>query len=701
MKKILKKFSLLFVILSFIAFISSLTTNSYGAIDFNKNTKKSALECVIIFPIVQGFLNNHYQYKKLDSELESRTVKQFLNKLDPSKTFFLKSDIEELNQKLSGIFKKLGTQCTPLHEAQERLTQRVAETVAYAKKVLESKDFKFDDSVEIIVDPKKRDYAKNIDELNKNTYKLIQFQIANYLATDMKLEDAKKQLIHRYELNIKRQKEMSQDELYGMFLDSFASSLDAHSSFMGKETLEDFEISMRLSLEGIGAALSWEDGYTVIESLIPGGAAEKSGELQPKDKIIGVAQGDGPFENVIDMPLRDVVRLIRGKKDTYVRLSILRQDAKGTSHFIVKLKRSKINLQDEAAKLVYKTIKDKDKKYKVAIIDLPSFYGDMSKGTRSCFEDVKKLVEKANQDKADALILDLSKNGGGLLSEAVRIGGLFIREGNIVATQDSAGRIEKLADDDEKIYWNGPFAILTSRLSASASEIVAGAMKDYKRALIIGADHTFGKGTVQAMMNLPRDLGAIKVTTGMFFIPGGNSTQYKGVEADIVLPGVFSTKEIGEASLDYSLPPKSIPSFLSDSAGAAFKINPKEVGEMDLSNTLKNPGKLLSFASEKTKTGQQNLWKPVDDKIIKELQKKSKERVEKNPEFKKIKEELAELEANQGILKLSKALKKQKEENVKEKKSKSKKRKTDEEYLKQPEVQEATEVILDYIRLSA
>ena len=488
----------------------------------------------------------------------------------------------------------------------------------------------------------------------------------------MKLPKAKQQLIHRYELNAKRQGDLDRDDLYALFLDAFASALDAHSSYLDPNSLEDFEIQMRLSLEGIGAALTWDDGFTTVDNLIPGGSAERSGELEPKDKIVAVAQGNnGTSENVIDMPLRDVVKLIRGKKGTTVKLTILRQKNNTTMHKVISLVRDKIKLEDEAVQTRFTTRKIDGKDVKVAVIELPSFYGDLTRKTRSCYEDVRKALEKANAEKADAVVFDLSNDGGGLLTEAVRIGGLFIKKGNIVATLDAHGPAEKLPDEDESIEWKGPLVVLTSRLSASASEIVSGALQDYHRAVIVGGDKTFGKGTVQAMMNLPSNLGAIKVTTGMFRA-GGSSTQYRGVPSDVTIPSPYSVKDIGESALDYSLPPKTIDNFVSPEANDDGPDH----------------------------------WQPVDQSLISKLKTKSAARVEKDPEFKKIAQELLDAEKKKGVIKLSDSLKKQKEEkNDPKNKNKEKtakhngKRKTDEDYLKAPNVNEAVNVAADLFEL--
>jgi carboxyl-terminal processing protease len=631
--------------------------------------KEGALECPVIRPIAQGFLAHHVSARKLDLEHEGRTIERFIKGLDPSKMYLLSSDVQEIRGLLRGIFKKLGEDCAPLDKAHQIYLKRINAAYEVAKRELEDPNFKFLENTEIMLNSDKRSFANNEKEFQEQLSKFMQFQLSNYLASDMKLAQAKTQLLHRYELNAKRQNDFKRSDLYAMFLDSIASALDAHSGYLAADTLEDFEISMRLSLEGIGAALSWEDGYTKIENLIPGGTAERSGEIQPNDKIISVAQGDGPFEQVIDMPLRDVVKLIRGKKGTVVRLTLLRQSPKETERKVVSLKRDKIKLEDEAAKLYFSTRKVDGKTYKIGIIDLPSFYGDLSRNTRSCYDDLKKLITKANKEKVDALVLDLSKNGGGLLTEAVRIGGLFIRRGNIVATENARGAVEMLPDEDDSVVYRGPLAVLTSRLSASASEIVAGALQDYKRAIIVGGDHTFGKGTVQAMMNLPSNLGAIKVTTGMFFVPGGHSTQYRGVPADVVLPSIFSTKDIGENSLDYSLPPKKRDSFLS--ADANSNIEP---------------------------------WRAIDANLIKRIQALSETRISKDPEFKKIREEVAEQEQKMGLIKLADSLKKQREEKKdpksKRKQARRRSKQSDEDYLKAPQVAEALNVAADLAHLS-
>jgi carboxyl-terminal processing protease len=390
----------------------------------------------------------------------------------------------------------------------------------------------------------------------------MHFQISNYLASDTELSEARRRVADRYTRARKRWAEQDPEDLYAVYLDSFARALDPHSGYLSADDLEDFQIGMQLSLEGIGVALSERDGYAVVEQVIPGGAADRLDVLRPKDKIIAVADEGGDPVDVIDMALREVVRLIRGKKGSRVRLSVLRQEDK-TERFEVAIVRDKIDLEEQAAKLRYETVPVGDRNLKLAVLDLPSFYGDRDPSKRQCSRDVADILRQIQKEEADGLLLDLSRNGGGLLDDAVRISGFFIREGGVVAIKDAASRTRVLPDPDDGTLYSGPMVVLTSRVSASASEILAGALKDYRRAVIVGDDHTFGKGTVQSVIPLRPGLGAMRVTTALFFRPGGNSTQNSGVEADIVLPSLFDAESFGEKSQPYSLPSQRIDPFRS------------------------------------------------------------------------------------------------------------------------------------------
>ncbi|MBL7544195.1 MAG: carboxy terminal-processing peptidase [Bdellovibrionaceae bacterium] len=634
-----------------------------GAISFAK--KDNGLECRYLTMIEDGFLRYHVKYTKRDKELENQVIDQHLKKLDPSKIYFTQDDADKVKDWMKGLFDRTKkNDCEFLVEAQNLLVKRIQERAEFAKKFL-GKDYKFDDKTEFSFDPDQKKYPKTADEANDFLKKYIHFQVSNYMATDMKLEEAKDRVKKNYDLAIKRLNDTSVDDLYSGYLDSFARSLDPHSSFFSKDVLSDFQIQMSLSLEGIGATLSSENGFTVVEQLVPGGAAAKSGLVDPQDKIIAVGQEKGEMENVIDMDLKDVVKKIRGAKGTKVRLTLLRKQGDGKKRIDIALTRDKVSLEDEAAQIHYI---DKDKK-KLGIINLPSFYADSKSGGRSAASDLKRLLKQAREKKVDGIVLDLSNNGGGSLDDAVRIAGLFFKTGNVVKqSSKTEGREQVLEDEDVMVDWAGPLVVLTSRISASASEIVSGTLQDYKRAIVVGGDHTFGKGSVQSVLPIPGDLGAIKVTVGMFFIPGGNSTQHRGVDADVVLPGPYSTDDIGEKSLDYSLPPKKIESFLSKEA----------------------------YVTEGAEA-----WKEVKADWIKTLKEKSHARVEKNPDFKKIVEDLKKSKDKGKIIRVADILK-EKDKNEKEKKKKkfSKDEKT-KEYLKRQDVQEASQVLMDLIQLQS
>ncbi len=534
----------------------------------SRRAEPAALQCKTVPVLLDRFLDVHYQYKTLDPDLERRTVQQFIKMLDPSKSLLLQAEVVELEKELLKTFKTMKAgECEALEEIPARMLKRAQANEAYAREVLTDK-FKVDRSVSLTVDPDKRSYPATDEERKEITRKLIHFQMANLELTKVEPAEARKQLIHRYELATKRAQEVTYQSTLESFLEAFARALDPHSSYLSQAQLENFQISMRLSLEGIGATLSSKDGFTFIEGLIPGGGAEKSGKLQPQDKIVAVGQEGEAAVSVIDMELNDVVQMIRGKKGTKVTLSILRDTGEKPETFDVTIVRDKIDVKDQAASIRYETRKAGDREIKVGIIDLPSFYGGFGEQGRNAYVDVKNLLVEAKKEKVDGIVLDLSRNGGGLLQNAVKISGLFLRKGAVVATKDFRGNVEVLADEDPETVYTGPLVVLISRLSASASEILAGTLKAYDRALIVGSDQTFGKGTVQSVLDLPPGMGAIKVTTGMFFVANGKSTQQQGVASDVRLPSLFNEEEVGESKLDHHLPAQSIKQFLSADANA-------------------------------------------------------------------------------------------------------------------------------------
>lgn len=623
------------------------------------------LSCKHLDPLMRGFTNSHVNYNQINSNLEQRTIDEYIKRLDGSKLYLLSGDIKWIRQRLKGITREIRKRnCEPLYQVQELYLKRVQERVAYASKWTKQKPT-IDKKLELLFDPEEREYPKNKSEADGFQSKYLQFQLANFLVTDMKKDEAFGQLERRYQRTYKRLKEMDSEDILSGFLDVFALSLDPHSRYFSKDMMDDFKISMQLSLEGIGATLTSQDGYTVIEQLIAGGAAADSEKLEIKDKIIAVGQGDDKktkLINIYDMSLRDVVKKIRGKKGTKVTLKILRQSGGETKKFNVVLVRKKISLESEAAKVNYldKTIDGVKKKF--AVLNLPSFYASSGKDGRSAAKDMAKILKEVEKQKVDGLVLDLASNGGGSLEDAVKIAGLFFKTGNVVETQNT-----KMADDDPKVNYSGPLVVLTNRLSASASEIVAGALKDYNRAVIVGGDHTFGKGSVQSVIPLQDGLGALKVTVGMFYIPGGKSTQHSGVSADVILPGAYSTDDVGEKKLSYSLPPTKVSSFISKSAF----VN-KGIGA----------------------------WSPITQDQIDDLRKKSSKRVSTNKDFKKILEDLSK-EKDKKIIKIAEILS-GKDEEIKKKAEKqrrmSEKEKTA-EYLKRADIQEALNVLSDLVKI--
>jgi len=586
--------------------------------------KGEHLTCDELPRLMGTYLQNHVHYRQLTPELKARVAELHVRALDPSRSILLESDAQQLRDATGGIFAALARQdCSLLDSMQQLTIRKYRDLEGFVRDFVSRKDYAIDRSASLLLDPDKRGFPKTAEERDELNRKLVHFQMSNYVATGMPLPEAKQKLIHRYELVTRRAEEMKPDEIYGRFLEAFASSLDPHSSYLSQDSLEDFKIHMGLSLEGIGAVLSSRDGYTVVEEVVPGGAADLAGTLKPKDKIIAVGQESGDMVDVIDMDLREVVRMIRGKKGSAVRLTVLRQGAT-TERVAMRLVRDKINLEEQAAKLRFVQMDAGGKTFKLAVLDLPSFYGDKDPGSRQATDDVARLLEQVKAEKPDGLLLDLSRNGGGLLEYAVRITGLFLAKGGVVAVGDSQDHSQVLEDPDDAIQYSGPLVVLTSRVTASAAEILAGAVKDYHRGLIVGDEHTFGKGSVQTVAPLPPGLGALKLTTALFFRPGGESTQQVGVPADIVLPSLTDLDDLGEKSQPYSLPPQSIHPFIADKAKARG-------------------------------------YEPVQQDTVALLAQRSRERVSGDQKFAEVEKQLAKQRENEGVVKVADLLEKKPE----------------------------------------
>ncbi|MCP4906830.1 MAG: tail-specific protease [bacterium] len=605
-----------------------------GAIAFTS----PELTCANSWDLVQSLLKRHISFRGLDSELRERVIDTYIERIDPSKTLYLSHEISKLRNQLKGVFFAVQNgECGLLDEIRSDLVERYERMQEEVTSYVSREAYALDTDVRLILDPGKRGHPPDDEARLGLVIRLVHFTMSNYLSSDMELEKAKEKLIHRYELMTKRASELEPRDTYADFLNAFAGALDPHSTYYPPEAVEDFQIQMSLSLDGIGIALSSKDGYSIVERIIPGGATDKTGALEPGDKIIAVAQEKEEPVDIIDMSLRDVVSMIRGERGTTVKLTILRK-SDTTERFDVAIQRDKVTIEDAAATLDFHEIEVAGTTRKLAVLDLPTFYGDADPSKRQSGRDVRDLLRQIREAKAEGVLLDLSRNGGGKLESSVDIAGLFIREGGVVAVKNVFSEVQILEDRDEDIVYDGPLVILTSRITASASEIVAGAMKDYGRAVIVGDDHTFGKGTVQSFIHQPGRLGAIKVTTAMFFRPGGASTQHEGVAADIVLPSLFATDDLGERYAPYSLKSQMIPPFLS---------MPSRV-----SNSLSS----LTTPSKN--------WKDLSDGVMAELRRRSTLRVSSDDEFIKINEQLAKFAEEDDVIHLAEFIREREEKEA-------------------------------------
>ena len=518
--------------------------------------------------IITHIINSyHYRTKPIDNTLSSSIFDNYLESLDPNHSFFLNEDIQNISKyrdKLDDALLK--SELEPAFDIFKTYRQRVKERIEYAVSELE-KEFDFEIDEEYLFDRRELTWANDVEELNEIWRKRVKNDMLNLLLTTGKEKtEIKDTLRKRYQRIYTSTFQLDSDDVFQTFINAYTTSIEPHTAYFSPRTSENFDISMRLSLEGIGAVLRNENDYTLIQKIIPGGPADLSKKLHAKDKIIGVGQGEsGEIIDVIGWRLDDVVELIRGPKDTVLRLEIIpgKTGVEDLSK-ILTLTRNKIKLEGSAAKAKVIDLPELDKK--IGVIDIPTFYVDFAaqaKGEpdfRSTSKDVQKLVTDLVKEDVEGIIIDLRGNGGGSLSEALALTGLFIEEGPIVQTRDASGKIDINVDPDPSLFYAGHLAVLVDRNSASASEIFAGAIQDYQRGIIIG-EPTYGKGTVQNIVDLNRfiknsedDHGKLKTTIAQFFRISGGSTQNKGIIPDIVFPTAIDIEDYGERSLDNALP---------------------------------------------------------------------------------------------------------------------------------------------------
>jgi carboxyl-terminal processing protease len=508
--------------------------------------------------LVNQVLAVHAQINILDDNISKRIFNNYIDSLDYGKYYFYQSDIKQFskNELLFDDF-IAANDYRAVFEIFKVYKERTDQMMKMFDDLInENYDFSKDES--ILVDRNKIQYSSSEADMKDRWRKNIKLQLLNYTSSGKTVKEGKQKLKKKYQLMKKRIDEIDEERLLSMFMNSITTALDPHTNYLSYEEHQDFKISMELKLEGIGVRLRSEDGFVMVESIIAGGAADKLPEtmkLKPNDKIVAVAQKNGDFVDVIDMELRDVVKLIRGKKGTEVKLAIIRETGKSgkTSRLNITIVREEIALQDSEAKSQIETIKrENGKTCKIGYIRLPSFYEDPGSG-KSSSGDVKHLLEDLSKQKVNIVILDLRGNPGGLLTEAVDIAGLFIEQGPVLQLVRKNAPPKVYYDNDPEMYYTGPLIVLIDTFSASASEILAGAIKDYKRGLIVGSSNTYGKGTVQAYNVLQNNLGAIKITTHIFYQPGGTSNQLNGIAPDIIIPDFSSIWEISENEHKYPL----------------------------------------------------------------------------------------------------------------------------------------------------
>lgn len=513
----------------------------------------------------------HFLRQPIDDAIARRWFDTFLEALDPMKVYFLQSDVDAFaarRDQLDDLVKRGDVGFA--YEVLERFLQRVDERLPLVERlIVQEHDFTAPET--IVIDRKATRWARDAAEAEDVWRRRIKYDLLVQRMEKTPPDEAKDKLQRRYRSFAKRMHQMSADELLETFLSSLTSSFDPHTSFMSPDTLKNFEIGMKLELDGIGAQLKGEDGYTTIVELTPGGAADKDGRLKAKDRVVGVGQGnEGEIVDVVDMNLNEVVRLIRGKRGTVVRLKVV--PVGDTAPKVYDITRAKIELKDAEARgeVIEHGAKADGTPWRIGVINLPSFYMDMAGAQqgqadyKSSTRDCRRLLDQFREQGVDGVVLDLRNNGGGSLPEAIKLTGLFIDRGPVVQIKDADHQVRPYDDTEAGVSWEGPLVVLTNKFSASASEILAGAIQDYQRGIIVGDEATHGKGTVQSLLDLGRQLfqrfdnapslGAIKITMQQFYRPSGASTQLEGVKSDVVLPSLTTHLPVGEGDLDHAIP---------------------------------------------------------------------------------------------------------------------------------------------------
>ena len=558
MKRFLPRTALLFILgaTAFSSFAATTSPNVWDGLQPDRDQVIASLN------IVELLKRHHYNKPPLNDERSAKIYDSYLKTLDPARMYFTQADIDQFapwRTQFDDFLKsgELEPGFTIYKRHLDRLKERLDFALATLNKGVDKMDFKTDESLEI--DREKSPWAKDSAALDDLWRKKVKDEVLRLKIAGKDNKAIQEQLTKRYKNQLMRLEQTRSEDIFQAYINAFAQTYDPHTQYLSPDSAENFDINMSLSLEGIGAVLQSDNDYVKVVRLVPAGPAEKSKQIATSDKIIGVAQGKGEMVDVVGWRLDEVVKLIRGPKGSQVRLEVIPSTnaPNDQTSKIVTITREAVKLEDQAAKKSEITIDHEGKNYKLGIIDVPAFYLDFKAyragdpDYKSTTRDVKKLIAELQKDKVDGIVIDLRNNGGGSLQEATELTGLFIDQGPTVLVRNSDGRVDVLNDDEGKAFYTGPMTVLVNRLSASASEIFAGAMQDYHRALIIGGQ-TFGKGTVQTIQ--PLNHGELKLTLAKFYRVSGQSTQHQGVIPDIGYPSIVDDKEIGESALPDSMP---------------------------------------------------------------------------------------------------------------------------------------------------
>jgi carboxyl-terminal processing protease len=545
----------LIIICASLGFITTASDSEISPIE--KQSEQTAL----YREIFDRLATRHYREQRIDDELSRRYLAQYLDQLDPLKSYFLQSDIDEFNQwqtKLDDLARRGDVKpgFVIFNRLRERATAQLKWNIALLQDTERSFDYAADDN--LVLDGDQRDWLSSTGEAEAFWHKRVRDSMIRLLLNDKEETKAKELLIKRYENQIKQFEQRDSQDVFQLYVNALATLYDPHTSYFSPRTTENFQINMSLSLEGIGAELTTEDEYTKVVRIIPGGPADLQGILKAEDKIVGVGQDDEEIVDVVGWRLDDVVDLIRGAKDSTVRLEVIPGSGEAADSIsLISIVRDKVKLEEKSAQSKILEIEQEGQTYKLGVIDIPAFYLDFEAyrnrdpNYKSTTRDVSQLLIDLTEQQVDGIILDLRNNGGGSLFEATALTDLFIDRGPVVQIRDSSQRIYRNQRATMPALYNGPVVVMINRLSASASEIFAGALQDYGRALIVGS-RSYGKGTVQDVTGLTS--GQLKLTISKFYRVSGDSTQHRGVLPDIAFPSAYDPEEVGESHQDNALP---------------------------------------------------------------------------------------------------------------------------------------------------